>query len=307
MGIYPIISVLQYMDHPRDTGAASRPFRGRPNLLGDAALQSVTYLLEPLVRLLMAQGITYPALATALKAVFVNVAIEQAPAQKRMTDSQVSIATAVHRKDVRRLRQETKSRAAAMKESVSLASAVFTRWTTDPAWANKSGPRPLKRHGDASFESLVKELSTDVHSRTVCDELIRLGLLDADGDTLRLNMDFMVPREDQQQMLRFLAGSVHDHAAAAVQNVLSDRAPLLEQSVFSDAVPSAAVPAIEALSREAWKGVMQKAVPEIIRHEAAVGEGASALPASSLSRVRIGIFFYAEKHQAGAPSASAKA
>jgi hypothetical protein len=185
-----------------------------------------------------------------------------------------------------------------LKESVSLASAVFTRWTNDPAWTNESGPRPLKRHGDASFESLVKELSTDVHSRTVCDELIRLGLLDADGDTLRPNMDFLVPREDQHQMLRFLADSVHDHAAAAVQNVLHDGAPSLEQSVFSDAVPSAAVAAVEALSREAWKGVMKKAVPELIRHEAAVGQGASALPASSLSRVRIGIFFYAERHQA---------
>jgi hypothetical protein len=304
MGIYPIIYSFQQMEKSGEAGAV-RPLQGRPKLPGDAALQSVTYLLEPLVRLLVAQGVTYTALAAALKAVFVNVAIKQAPGGKKMTDSQISISTAVHRKDVRRLRQESKSRDASMKEPVSLVAAVFTRWTTDSAWSDESGPRPLKRHGDASFESLVKELSTDVHSRTVCDEFIRLGLLDVDGETLRLKSDFLVPREDQDQMLRYMAGSVHDHAAAAVQNVLRDGAPSLEQSVFSDAIPSASVPAIEALAREAWKTVMQKAVPELIRREAAAQSGASS-PAASLSRVRIGMYFFAEKNQGGAPDASAR-
>ncbi|MDB5822958.1 MAG: hypothetical protein JWR21_1662 [Herminiimonas sp.] len=283
--------------------------QGPPKLPGSAALLSVTYLLEPLVRLLVAQGVTYTALAAALKAVFVNVAIKQAPAGKKMTDSQISISTAVHRKDVRRLRQEAKSRAALMKEPVSLVAAVFTRWTTDPAWSDASGPRPLKRHGDDSFESLVKELSTDVHSRTVCDEFMRLGLLDADADTVRLRFDFLVPREDQDQMLRYMAGSLHDHAAAAVANVLRDGAPSLEQSVFSDAIPSNAVPAIEALAREAWRVVMQKAVPELIRHEAAGQAGIAgmpATPATSLSRVRIGMFFYAEKNQGVARDAPAR-
>jgi hypothetical protein len=305
MGIYPIIYIVQQMENSVDTGFP-RSSQGRPKLPADAALQSVTYLLEPLVRLLVAQGVTYTALAAALKAVFVNVAIKQAPAGRKMTDSQISISTAVHRKDVRRLREEAKSRGAVMKEPVSLVSAVFTRWTTDPAWVNESGPRPLQRHGDASFESLVKELSTDVHSRTVCDEFMRLGLLDVDGDTLRLRSDFLVPREDQDQMLRYLAGSVHDHAAAAVQNVLRDGAPSLEQSVFSDAIPSASVPAIEALAREAWKVVMQKSVRELIRHEATAQTGATTSPPSSLSRVRIGMFFYAEKNQGGAPDASAR-
>jgi hypothetical protein len=293
------------METSGDTGTA-RSDHGRPRLPADAALQSVTYLLEPLVRLLVAKGVTYTALAAALKSVFVNVAIKQAPAGRKLTDSQISISTAVHRKDVRRLRKEAEYRDAPMKEPVSLASAVFTRWTTDPAWVDERGPRPLQRHGDGSFESLVKGFSTDVHSRTVCDEFIRLGLLDVSGDTLRLRSDFLVPREDQDQMLRYLAGSLHDHAAAAVQNVLRDGAPSLEQSVFSDAVSSASVPAIEALAREAWKLVMQKAVPELIRHEAAAEAGATDSPTTSLSRVRIGMFFYAENNSGRVPDASAR-
>ena len=42
----------------------------------------------------------------------------------------------------------------------------------------------LRRASLAAYEALCRELSQDVHSRTVLDELLRLGLVRLDGETV---------------------------------------------------------------------------------------------------------------------------
>ena len=70
-------------------------------------LQALQKLLRPLIRLLLAQGVTFPMLASQLKAVYVQVAKEEFKlTDKRQTDSRISLLTGVHRKDVKRLVHE---------------------------------------------------------------------------------------------------------------------------------------------------------------------------------------------------------
>src|SRR4028118_1391499 len=74
--------------------------------LEPATLQApLARLLRPLVRLLIRNGITFPAVTELLRELYVNVAEHDFTLPgKDQTDSRVSLLTGVHRKEVRRLR-----------------------------------------------------------------------------------------------------------------------------------------------------------------------------------------------------------
>ncbi|MGV3652601.1 MAG: DUF6502 family protein [Noviherbaspirillum sp.] len=261
---------------------------------GEEALAQAVYLFAPVIRLLQSQGVTYPQLAEALKNAFIDAALDAAPAPARVTDSKLAVITGIHRKDIKRLRETAAARqAGATDVRPSLASVVFTRWLSDPAYCQPDGaPLPLARQGTGpqSFEALVKSVSRDVHPRTVLDELRRLQLVQADDDEVRPRTNAFVPRADFSSLLRYMSANLHDHAAAAVRNVLGAGPALLEQSVFSSTVDNAAIDALSTLVRSEWNRIVKTMVPEIEKHEVdGEPDGAEAL-----SRIRLGMYFYAD-------------
>jgi hypothetical protein len=266
----------------------------------DITLKQVTHLLEPIVRLLLAQGVTYVQLVESLKAVFVHVALHQASSPIRVTDSTVAVTTGIHRKDVKRLRGTAQHAGnARIEPPQSLASSVFTRWLTAPEYCDRAGkPRPLRRQGNdaPSFEVLVQDVSTDVHPRTILNELTRLDLITINGDMVRLKMNSFVPNVDLAHLLEYLGANLHDHAAAAVHNVLGTGPRFLEQSVFSDSVSSFAIDELANRVREEWGTVVKKMVPDIARHEVKLSTSSenSHQKKQPLCRLRLGMYFYAE-------------
>ncbi|MEM6421722.1 MAG: DUF6502 family protein, partial [Pseudomonadota bacterium] len=75
------------------------------NSAGDAMMRVLSGMLRPLVRILIARGVTLPALIRLLKSVYVGVAEEDFRIDgKPVTDSRVSVITGVHRRDVRAIR-----------------------------------------------------------------------------------------------------------------------------------------------------------------------------------------------------------
>jgi hypothetical protein len=269
---------------------------------GTAVLQQAAHILRPLVRLLLEHGVTYPQLADALKSVFIEAAQRNvAPHPGRMTDSEVAVRTGIHRKDVKRLRSEIAADAPRTPEEGprSLTSAVFTRWLTDPAYCDKVGePKALARAGDGphSFEALVQSISKDVHPRTVLNELERLNLVFVKRDSVQLKVNAFVPNADFAQMLEYMGANLHDHAAAAVRNVLGTAPKFLEQSVYSNAIRAEGVDELAGLARREWTHILKTVVPEVARYEQNEQEnaaGAGEAPARC-ARVRLGMYFYAE-------------
>ena len=62
-------------------------------------------LLRPLIRAMIAQGVTAPALYRIIKRLYVEVAEQDFQlASERQTDSRISMLTGVHRRDVREFR-----------------------------------------------------------------------------------------------------------------------------------------------------------------------------------------------------------
>jgi hypothetical protein len=275
-------------------------------VVGGMVLQRTASVLEPLVALLLEHGVTYPQLAETLKMAFVKIAEREfTPGLRRVTDSNLAVTTGIHRKEIKHLREIMALPAAGNLDETpqSLTAAVFLRWLTDPRYCEPDGqPGALPRHGgERSFESLVRSISKDVHSRTVLNELARLEMVTEDEEAVRLNADAFVPNPEFPRMLDYLGANLHDHAAAATHNVLAKGPKFLEQSISCEAVPLPAVEEIAALVRQQWTQVRDAVTPEVARHEATFQQQFAAQPADgSSARIRFGMYFFAESNKQSA-------
>jgi hypothetical protein len=250
---------------------------------------------------LLRNGVSYVAFVDLLKAVFVSVAREElSHGGGRPTHSALSVLSGVHRKDVRALANAPQQPASL--RSVPLASQVFTRWLSDPVYCRANGaPRTLARNGPApSFESLARQFSTDVHPRTVLEELARLGLVHIRGDDVVPRAAAFVPVQGLNEMTALFSANVADHIAAAVHNLTLQGPKFLEQSVFADGLSEASTRVLAQAARDAWARAFETIVTQA---QECVDADA---PTGSAFRMRFGVYYYSEDTDRGKSSDRAK-
>ncbi len=248
-------------------------------------------LLRPLVRLCIHSGMTFPALAQLLRELFVNVAEHDFALEgKEQTDSRVSLLTGIHRKEVARLRgagapvHETPA-------TLSRTSAIIARWLAAPEFTDAKGdPLPLPRaaSGDAaSFESLVASVTKDVRPRAVLDEWLDRKLVTInDDDEIVLVETAFVPRGEDDRKWHYLGRNLHDHIAAAAENVSSGTPPFMERAVHYDGLSPKLAKRLEARSRELAMEALKIANREANR--------ALAKDKGGNSRWNFGVYIYRE-------------
>ncbi len=267
-------------------------------------------VMAPLVRWLLRNGVHYGAVAHGLKQVFLAEArrdLEQRGA--KVTDSALSVLSGVHRKDVRVLASEPLKQASLVPTPASM---VFTRWIVDPRLREPapdgSGERVLRRrlsrHGAMpSFEALAREVSSDVHPRTLLEELQRLRLVSVSGDEVILTAEHYVAPAAELEAAQTLGVNVADHLQAAVHNISSGEARrFLEQSVFAYGLSPASADALAERARELWAaafdGMVKATTARLADDDAERAASADELPRA---RMRFGAFFY---HEAEPPPAA---
>lgn len=267
----------------------------------DLLLRQSLSLLAPWIRLLVAQGVTYPRVAQELKILFLEAArAELSERAARVTDSALSLLSGVHRKDVRALRRQQTP--APVNPKLSRASEVATRWLTDPAYLDGAGrPAALpQRSRDAqapSFERLSTSVSKDFHPRAVLDELVRLGIAVEEGESVRLVVDSFTPQAQFANALAFFAANVRDHLAAGAANLAAaargEQAPFLEHAMFADELSPEGAQAVRTVASRAAKSAVDKVISagsEAVQHSRRLGRRGM--------RVRFGVYFYAEPEAA---------
>jgi hypothetical protein len=232
----------------------SRPASHQP--IAAASLHApLARLLRPLVRLCIRGGMTFPALAQLLRELFVNVAEHDFALEgKQQTDSRVSLLTGIHRKEVARLR----GAGAPVNETpatLSRTSAIIARWLAAPEFTDAKGdPLALPRTagGDApSFEQLVSSITKDVRPRAVLDEWLDRKLVAINGDEEIVLLDTaFVPRGDDERKWHYLGRNLHDHIAAAAENVSGPAPRFLERAVHYDGLSARLAKRLEGRSRE---------------------------------------------------------
>ena len=231
-------------------------------------LEASLMLLKPLVALLLRHGVAYPAFAAALKKVFVEAAKDQLRAQgATLTDSAISLRSGIHRRDVREMtRPKGDERSAAeLEKPLNMITEVVARWLGESPFAHADGsPRVLPRTDSATgFDALVARVSNDIRPRAVLDELVRLDIAVETADGIKLLAPAFAPRQGFAEMSQLLQANLHDHLAAASQNLEGEQ-NFLEQAVFVDQITEQSARRLHVVSAQAWrqasKTVMQEAV-----------------------------------------------
>ncbi len=261
-----------------------------------ALLDAVDAVLQPLADLCLAKGVTIQAIEQRLRKAMVHSAIQAHGSlpSTRLT-SRISASTGLTRREVTRLQeQEGSTLTPARQPKASSATAVFTRWISDPSLRGADGqPKALARTGAvASFESLAQSVTQDVHPRSLLDELCRLGLAQWDGatDQVQLKQNAFVPRGDWARMTAFLGDNVGDHLRAATANVLGSGKEHLEQAIFADELSTQSLVAFRSLMAQQWRGLLQSLTPEL---EALIAADKAAGRAQS-QRVRVGLYTWSQ-------------
>jgi hypothetical protein len=261
-----------------------------------ALIDALRSALYPLVRLMLAKGVTYSLLSDLLKGIFVEVADREFRlGGKPPTDSRISLLSGVHRKDVRRLRQVTDENSEPIPPAVSLGAQLAAAWVGLPQYLDEEGrPRPLSRFarkgGEVSFEALVERVSKDIRPRAVLDEWLRLGVVHMDhDDQVVLNTDAFIPQYGFDEKAFYLGHNLRDHAAAATHNLLEEGAPLMDRSVHYDALSQNSVETLRALATKDGMKVLKT-----LNREAAKLEANDACASTPKNRMTFGVYFYTE-------------
>lgn len=258
-----------------------------------SVVAALTRLLRPLVRLLVHFHVTFPVLSNLLKTIYVDVAEKDFRIDdKAATDSRITLLTGVHRKDVRRFRQDI-NRDRVEPRAATLGALLVSRWTGSRDYLDEAGhPVPLARlsrdNRSRSFEALVESASKDIRPRVILDEWLRLGIVHLnDDDEVVLDTESFVPDEGVDEKAYFLGQNLRDHIAACTHNLTGDGAPLMERSVFYDELTEADVAELEKLCKQQGMRTLQA-----INRRALELQTASKNKPDANQRMNFGVYFY---------------
>ncbi len=237
-----------------------------------ALIRPIRHIMRPIIRLMMRHGIVLQTFHQLIKSVYTEEAEKEitsfgGPA----TDLQISLMTGLHRKEVKRFREEGYDKFI-LSATLSTGADVVTRWLTDKRFLSaRREPKALStRKGETvdSFSTLVRSIDAELRPSAVLAEMVRLGVVQVDGQRVHLIVDAFVPQKGFDDQVQYLAENGHDHLAAAVHNLGAPEAPLLEQSITATALSADSAEELERTARALWKLVMQQLMERAIEFEA---------------------------------------
>ncbi len=251
-------------------------------------------LLRPLIRLLLARGLTYPMLLEELKRLYVEAAdVALADSGRARNMSAVSLASGIHRKDVKRLLESDQVDERAPK-GATLGARMFGVWLGDARYQDAQGrPLSLPRNGpDPSFEALVASVNRDVRPRAVLEEWLRLGLVELNEENrVVLCEEAFVPSQAEEEMLYYFGRNVRDHIAAGCHNLIDTSAdPLFERALFYDRLTPESQAKLRAASREQGMALL-RSLNQLAHHLAQQDEGKEG----ANRRITLGLYYYQER------------
>ena len=164
-----------------------------PEQLREQLKTAYRRLLNPLIQILIRNGVTAMETCELVRKVFVDAATarEFALSGRRMSDTRIAILTGLSRKEVYRLRHEKSN----PKEGANLSRVmrVVAGWNQDPDFTGPYGLSlavPFEADPSVntpSFTELVRRHSGDMAPRAMLDELLRTGLAVMDDQGLIRN------------------------------------------------------------------------------------------------------------------------
>ena len=259
-----------------------------------AMMTAVRKVLRPLVRLLIHFRITFPQLSEILKSVYVEVANEEFRLpEKAQTDTRLSLLTGVHRKDIKRLRNQVTTDQTTP-ANVDISTRVIARWIGEGGYLDEN-KQPIvlplyAEAGEPSFEALVESVcKKDIRPKVVLDEWLNQGVATLSDDQVSLNTEAFIPNKGFDEKAFFLGHNISDHLSAATINLLDEEAKFFERCVYYDGLTDESIEKIQAIIAD--KGM--KTLLEI--NELAMQlKTKDFVKTESKKRINIGLYAYHE-------------
>ena len=162
----------------------------------DHLRRAIALTLKPLVRLLIAQGVTHAEFSETAKEVYVEVALRRFETKGKVNKSRIAILTGLTRKEVKNVID--RSLTTSYKEKThSRPARVLTGWYSDPAYQGPYGiplelPYESSDGEEPSFTKLVKEYSGDMAPRQMLNQLLESGsVIEVEGRFKAVSRIFM--------------------------------------------------------------------------------------------------------------------
>lgn len=271
---------------------------------------AIRRLLRPVVRQLIAQGISYPTFSQMVKEIYVEVAeADFALPFKRQTDSRLALVTGVHRKEVSRLRRRHPAERMPVAVEDNLVTHVIGRWMAGPPYADRRGtPRRLPyesaRKNTASFARLVRDLSVDIPVRSILDEMLRVGAAELlPDDSVRLRQEANIPVEDIGGKLTLLGSDPAELFSTITHNIEHPDQPWLHRKVVYDNIGSDTLAELRATGRAIGEEFIRRANALLSSRDRDRNPSA---PGGKRVRVVLGTYYFDDEDAASAPKAPAK-
>jgi len=257
---------------------------------------AIVSLLQPLVRILLRNGVPYGTFADLAKYVYVKVAMEEfGLPNRKQTASRVSIITGLTRKEVSRVQGISDTGNEETVERYNRAARVVTGWVRDSRFSDSNGnPADLVVEGSGiSFSELVRQYSGDMPVRAVLDELDRVGAIDRLPDgRIRLIARAYIPVSGDVEKLGILGTDVRDLISTIDNNITKEAGHrLLQRKVSYDNLPAEILPELRQISKEKGQKLLEELDSWLSQHDR---DNNPSKTGTGRHRAGIGIYYFEE-------------
>lgn len=192
----------------------------------DRLLEALGFLLEPVILLLLKNGITWNEFADVAKTKFVEVATRRFGIRGRPTNmSRVAILTGQDRREVSRIRRAMER--PTQPRALCKPSQVLDGWYRDPEFLAADGePRDLELDGEhGSFAQLARRYAPSIPYVAMIKQLRAVGAVDdLDDGKVRVLKRAYVPRTLSEDHIALWGSVLHDIGTTWEHNLMRNAA-----------------------------------------------------------------------------------
>jgi hypothetical protein len=190
-------------------------------------LAAFRFLLVPLVRILLRNGISFNEISEVLKGAYARVAATDFAVPGRpMSYSRLSITTGIARRDFDRVLGEEERLRRALESNASRIANVLQGWHNDPEYMGPYGfPRDLEFTRSAgsgpSFEDLVARYATDIQPELMLEELMRVeaATIAEESGMIRVLKRTFIPEQMAPELIEVFARGVRRYVETIDHNL----------------------------------------------------------------------------------------
>lgn len=233
---------------------------------------AVIRILQPLVRILLRNGVSFGTFSDIAKWVYVDTAANEfGIANRKQTISRISVITGLSRKEVKRVKEKARPADTAIAEQYNRAARVITAWRREHPYADQKGnPIDLPIAGDGpTFAGLVRIFSGDLPYRAVLDELVNAGAIEMTQDNqVRLLSNSYLSGNDDKMKLHILGTDAGGLIETIDHNLQADDLQrFFQRKVQYDNLPEEALPVFQKMAAESSQSLLEDLDRWLARHD----------------------------------------